>query len=270
MVEYSAKKFGKDGIMKWMLLIAATLVSVLVQAEVKTEVVEYKEGKTALEGFIAVDDAGKASKPAILIVHQWMGLTDHEKSRAEELAKAGYLAFAVDIYGKGVKPQSPKEAGELAGKFKEDRTLYRARLKAAYDYIKKRAGQQKVVVMGYCFGGTGALELARSGVPVDGVVSFHGGLSNPSPKDAMKIKGKVLILHGAIDPYVPVAEVETFGAEMNQANVDYQFIAYSGAVHAFTQKEAGNDIKTGAAYNPAADRRSWQALMMFLKEVAPL
>lgn len=246
------------------------LFGIVAGAAIKTEVVAYKEGKTELEGFLAVDSQGKAARPAVLIVHQWMGLGEGEKAHAQRLAEAGYLAFAVDIYGKGKKPASQKEAGQVAGIYKEDRTLYRARLKAAYDLIKKRVGDQKIVIIGYCFGGTGALELGRAGIPVAGIVSLHGNLANPTPKDAMNIKGKTLILHGAIDPYVSMNEVENFMAEMNQAGVDYQFIAYSGAVHAFTDKEAGSDIKLGAAYNEVADRRSWAELMTFLKEVAPL
>ncbi|MNL31217.1 Dienelactone hydrolase family protein [compost metagenome] len=124
--------------------------------------------------------------------------------------------------------------------------------------------------MGYCFGGTGALELARTGVPLAGAVSFHGGLSNPTPQDARNIKAKSLILHGAIDPNVKPEEVAAFQKEMNDAKVDYQFVAYSNAVHSFTEKAAGSDISKGAAYNEAADRRSWQALMDFLAEVAPI
>jgi dienelactone hydrolase len=130
--------------------------------------------------------------------------------------------------------------------------------------------KNKVVIMGYCFGGTGALELGRSGANLAGIVSFHGGLSNPTPPDAKKIKGKSLILHGAVDPNVKPEEVAAFQKEMNEAKVDYQFISYSNAVHAFTDKSAGNDPSKGVAYNEAADRRSWAAFMDFLAEVAPV
>lgn len=258
--------------MKWWALISTLVLSMSVQAAIKKEVVTYKDGKTALEGYLVYDDAVKTPRPAVMIVHQWMGLGDYEKSRAEQLAQAGYIAFAIDVYGKGVRPKSPQEAGKVAGTYKNDRNLYRSREKAALDFIKKNplVDSKHIVVMGYCFGGMGALELARSGAPVVGVVSFHGNLNNPTPKDANNIKGKTLILHGAIDPYVPMTEVETFMAEMNQAGVDYQFVAYSGAVHAFTDKGAGNDIKAGVAYNEVADRRSWKAFMDFLGEVAPV
>lgn len=256
---------------KWFLFL--TLVcSVSVQAAVKTEVVNYKDGKTDLEGFIAYDDSVKTSRPVVMIVHQWMGLGENEKMRAKMLAEKGYVAFAVDIYGKGVRPTGYPEAGKLAGEYKENRKLFRQREQAAYDFIKKdkRVDSKKIVIIGYCFGGTGALELARTGAALAGVVSFHGGLSNPQPQDAKKIKAPVMVFHGAVDPNVPLAEVESFKREMNDAQVDYQFISYSNAVHAFTQKEAGNDNSKGAAYNELADRRSWRELGIFLDDVAPL
>lgn len=242
------------------------------KAAIKTEVVTYKDGKTELEGFIGYDDSVKTPRPGILIVHQWMGLSENEKMRAQKLAELGYVAFAVDIYGKGVRPQNQQEAGKLATEYKNNRPLFRQRELAAYNFFKKdkRVDAKKLVVMGYCFGGTGALELARTGSPLSGVVSFHGGLSNPTPQDAKKIKAPVLVLHGAIDPNVPLSEVEAFQKEMNEAKADYQFIAYANAVHAFTQKEAGNDNSKGAAYNELADQRSWKALVSFLGDVAPL
>lgn len=241
-------------------------------AEVKTETVEYKDGKTTLEGFLAQDNSAKGPRPAIIIVHQWMGLGDHEKASAQRLAEKGYVVLAADIYGKGVRPGSPAEAGKLAGTYKEDVKLFRAREKAAFDYLKKNKNvdAKQIVIMGYCFGGTGALEAARAGLPVAGAVSIHGGLASKNPKDVKNIKTKVLVLHGAIDPYVPPAEVDGFMKEMNEAKVDYQFVAYSGAVHAFTQKDAGNDPSKGHAYNEAAEKRSWSALEAFLSEVAPV
>ena len=256
---------------KWFLFLIL-LGAVSAQAAVKTEVVNYKDGKTDLEGFIAYDDAVKTPRPVVMIVHQWMGLSENEKMRAQMLAEKGYVAFAVDIYGKGVRPTAPAEAGKLAGEYKENRKLFRQREQAAYDFIKKdkRIDPKKIVVIGYCFGGTGALELARTGAALSGVVSFHGGLSNPQPQDAKKIKAPVLVLHGAVDPNVPPAEVDAFKKEMNDAKVDYQFISYSNAVHAFTQKEAGNDNSKGAAYNELADHRSWRELMNFLNDVAPI
>lgn len=254
------------------LALASPWISLGAKAAMKTETVEYKEGSTPLEGFLVYDDSWKEPRPAVVIVHQWMGLTDYEKMRAQQLAQKGYVAFALDIYGKGVRPTSMEEAGKLAGQYKNDIPAYRAREKAALDFIakNKHVDPKKIVIMGYCFGGTGALEAARAGFPVVGAVSFHGGLSTPQPQNTKNVKPKLLVMHGAIDPNVPTKEVEGFMKEMNDAKADYQFIAYSGAVHAFTQKNAGNDISKGVAYNEAADRRSWMAFMNFLDEVAPL
>ncbi|WP_374078342.1 dienelactone hydrolase family protein [Bdellovibrio bacteriovorus] len=242
------------------------------RAAVKTEVVEYKDGKTTYEGFLAYDDSWTGTRPAVVIVHQWMGLTDHEKNSAQRLAAQGYVAFALDIYGKGVRPGSPQEAGKLAKQYKGDIKSFREREKVALDFIakNKKVDPKRIVIMGYCFGGTGALEAARAGFPVVGAVSFHGGLSTDKPQDTKNVKPKLLVMHGAIDPNVPQKEVEGFMKEMNEAKADYQFIAYSGAVHAFTQKEAGNDISKGVAYNESADRRSWVALTDFLHEVVPV
>ena len=258
--------------MKSAFLFLAFTFAITAQAAVKTEVVTYKEGKTELEGFIAYDDSIKTPRPVVLIVHQWMGLSENEKMRAQMLAEKGYVAFAIDVYGKGIRPTALAEAGKLAGEYKNNRKLFRAREQAAYDFIKKdkRVDAKKIVVIGYCFGGTGALELARTGTPLAGVVSFHGGLANPQPQDAKKIKAPVLVLHGAIDPNVPPAEVDAFKTEMNDAKVDYQFVAYANAVHAFTQKEVGSDNSKGAAYNELADRRSWRELVNFLEDVAPI
>jgi dienelactone hydrolase len=258
--------------MKNLILASALfLMTLAAHGEVKTEVVEYKQGKTTLEGFIAYDPAIKGKRPVILIVHEWTGLGDYAKKRAKEFAEKGYVAFALDIYGKGVRPATPEEAGKEAGIYKDNRKLMRERAKAGLDYIKTRnfADTSKIVAMGYCFGGTVALEMGRAGYPLVGIASFHGGLATPTPQDAKNIKGKVLVLHGAIDPFTK-AEVPGFEKEMNDANVDYQFISYSGTVHSFTNPEAGSDIKKGQAYNPVSDRRSMQAFMDFLQEVAPL
>lgn len=242
------------------------------RAAIKTETVEYFDGKTPLEGYIAYDDAAKGPRPTVLIVHQWKGLTENEKGRAQQLAQKGYVAFAIDIYGKGVRPTAMDEAGKTSGIYKNNRALYRQREKAAWDFISKdkRVDTKHIVAIGYCFGGVGALEMGRAGWPVAGIVTFHGDLSNPTPADAKNFKSPVLVLHGALDPYVDHKQVDAFVSEMNDAKVNFTFTEYSGAVHAFTQKDSGNDPKAGIAYNEAADRHSWQAFMDFLNEVAPV
>jgi dienelactone hydrolase len=245
----------------------AVLISA--RADIVTKSVEYKEGDTTLEGFVAYDNSVKNSRPGVLIVHQWKGLGDYEKMRAEMLAKMGYVAFACDIYGKGVRPASMQEAGAQAGKYKGDRALLRKRVKAGLETLLKQQGvdAKRVAAIGYCFGGTTALELARSGADVAGVVSFHGGLGTPTPEDAKNIKCKVLACHGADDPNVPPAEVAGFEKEMRDGKIDWQLIAYGNAVHSFTDKSAGNDNSKGAAYNEKADRRSWEAMKDLFAEI---
>ena len=236
---------------------------------VKTEVVEYKEGDAVLQGYLSYDPSIAGKRPAVLIIHDWLGVSEYQKSRAEQLAALGYIALAADIYGKGVRPANAQEASAAAGKFYADRQLYRARARAGLDFLMGRpeADPSRVAVIGYCFGGAGALELARSGAPLKGVVTFHGSLTTPTPADAKNIKAKVLVLHGADDPYVKQEDVKAFMDEMRNAGVDWQLVQYSGAVHSFTDKRAGNDNSKGAAYNEAADRRSWRAMRDFFDEV---
>jgi dienelactone hydrolase len=232
--------------------------------------ITYEQGGATLEGFHVYDDAISGKRPAVLIVHQWTGLTDYEKSRARQLAELGFNVFAADIYGKGIRPKPP-EAGKEAGKYKGDRTLFRARLAAALDQLKAdgHTDKTKIAAIGYCFGGTGVLELARAGTDIAGVVSFHGGLAAADGMTAQagKVPAKVLVLHGADDPFEPAAEIAGFQKEMTDAKADWQMVYYSGAVHSFTQKEAGDDNSKGAAYNEAADRRSWAAMKSFFAEL---
>lgn len=240
------------------------LSSGLLRAEIKETVVEYKSGDVTCEGLHVVDTAKSGKLPSVLIIHQWTGLGPNEKMRARMLAELGYNVFAADVYGKGVRPQPPAAAQE-AGKFKSDRKLYRERMLSALEVLNKepQTDPAKVAAIGYCFGGTGVIELARSGAMVKGVVSFHGGLDSPTPSDGRNIKGKVLALHGADDPFVPAKSVAAFEQEMKDAKVDYKLVSYPGAVHSFTQKAAGNDNSKGAAYNEAADKASWEEMRVF-------
>ncbi len=250
-------------------MLMLSLVAALLTQDVSTQVIEYKHGDVVLEGFLASPKDAKGKLPGVLIVHQWMGLGDYEKRRAEETAKLGYVAFALDIYGKGVRPKDAGEAAKMATGYKTDRALLRARALAGLEVLRKQENVDtgKLAAQGYCFGGTTALEVARSGADVRGVVSFHGDLSSPAPGDARQIKGKVLALHGADDPFVPPAQVLAFEDEMRKAGVDWQLIAYGGAVHSFTLKHAGNDNSKGAAYNEKADLRSWEHYKDFLAEI---
>lgn len=241
------------------------------RCELKKETIEYKDGATVCEGYLVFDDAQKGARPGVLVIHDWMGLGEKSNARVrcEMLAKLGYVAFAADMYGKGVRPTNRDEASAEAGKFYKDRSLFRSRATAALAYLKSRpeTDTTRVAAIGYCYGGTGVLELARAGAPISGVVTFHGGLASGSPDDAKNIKCKVLILHGAADPFVPADQVAAFEKEMADAKVDWQLVKYSGAVHAFSNPDAGSDPSTGAAYNEAADRRSWIAMKDFFAEI---
>ena len=247
------------------LMVAANASAALVE-----KAVEYQQDGVTLEGFHVYDDAVQGKRPAVLVIHQWTGLTDYEKQRSRMLAELGYNVFAADVYGKGVRPVPPG-AGQEAGKYKGNRELYRARLNAALDVLRKEehTDSSKIAAIGYCFGGTGALELARSGADIVGVVSFHGGLDAADGMAAKKgeVKAKVLVCHGADDPNVPAPQVDGFEKEMRESGADWQFIAYGGAVHGFTQKMAGNDNSKGVAYNEKADLRSWEAMKVFFAEI---
>jgi dienelactone hydrolase len=252
-----------------LLFTSVFLMSASAFATLQKQAVPYSAGADKMEGFLVYDDAVTKPKGAILIVHDWMGLREHTKMKAEQLAQMGYVAFAVDIYGKGKNPKNSAEAATLAGKYKGDRTLLRSHIRAAYDKLltEKNVDPKKVIAIGYCFGGTTALELARSGVPLAGTAVFHAGLDSPTPADAKNIKGPVLVMHGADDPYVPAAEVAAFKKEMKDGNVKLTFVAYPGAVHAFTIPEAGSDNSKGAAYNADADKKSWAEFTKFLKKL---
>lgn len=244
------------------LIMIALLWSVNVQAALRTEVVEYKHGGVVLEGYLAYDDAVKGKRPGIIVVHEWWGLNPYARMRTGQLAKLGYIAFAIDIYGKGVRAKDPAEAGTLSGIYRGNRPLMRSRANAGLEVLRNHplADVNRIAAIGYCFGGTVVLEMARSGAELAGVVSFHGGLSTPNPSDAKNIKGKVLVLHGADDPAVPPDQVIAFQDELRKAGIDWQMVSYGGAVHSFTNPEAGNDPSKGAAYNEKADKRSWEAM----------
>jgi dienelactone hydrolase len=256
--------------MKGLLFVLAALaIPCLVAAETLTGPVNYTDKSVTLEGYVAQPKNAEGKLPGVLVVHDWMGLNDHYRNIANKLADMGYVVFAADIYGKGIRPKNAEEASGEATKYKSDRHLMRERAQMALDELKEQENvdDKKIAAIGYCFGGTVALELARSGAPLAGVVSFHGGLETPTPEDAKNIKGKVLALHGADDPFVPPPEVAAFQDEMRKGKVDWQMVIYGNAVHSFTTPYAGNDNSKGAAYNEKADHRSWQAMKGFFKEI---
>ncbi len=234
-----------------------------------TEKITYRDGDTELEGHLAWDDSTDQRRPGVLVVHDWMGISAETERRCGMLAELGHVAFAADVYGKGVRPSSRDEAAALAGSYRGDRALFRRRLQTALAELKGHPSVDpgRCAVIGYCFGGTGALELARAGADLVGVVTFHGGLDSPHPEDGKAIKAKVLVLHGADDPTMSAEQVAAFQDELRTAGVDWQMVLYGGAVHAFTNPGAGDDPGRGVAYDERADRRSWQAMRAFFDEI---
>lgn len=236
------------------------------QSLAQLQPVNYHDGTQQLKGLLARPGQPQSGKAGILILPAWMGIDQHSKDVAQQLAGLGYYAFVADIYGEGHHPENPKEAGEQSSYYKKHVDEYQKRIRLALEQLQQ-AGAKEVVVIGYCFGGAGALEAARANLPVKGVVSFHGAYGRDPSRKIAPIGAKVLILHGADDPYSSAEDISNLQNELRTAKADWQMVYYSGAVHAFTDPGAGNDNSKGAAYNQQADRRSWQAMLQFLKEV---
>jgi dienelactone hydrolase len=249
--------------------LVALSVCAITEAAIRAETVEYKHGDVVLQGYLAYDDSVVGKRPGVLVVHEWWGINPYIKRRVEQLAKLGYVAFAADIYGKGMRASTPEEAGKLAGIYRTDRKLLRERATASLEVLTKHelTDMQKIAAIGYCFGGTTVLELARSGSGIAGAVSFHGGLDTPTPEEGKKIKAKVLALHGADDPFVPSEQVAAFQDEMRKGGVDWQMVFYGGALHSFTNPDVDSYNLKGAAYNKKADERSWNAMKVFFAEI---
>jgi dienelactone hydrolase len=249
------------------LLVSAAPISAY--GDIVTQPVDYSQNGEQLQGWLAFDNSSSAPRPGVVIFPEWWGLNDYSKQRAQQLAKLGYVAFAADMYGKGVVTQDANVAQQLSSKFYNDNDLMRARANAALQQLTSdsHVDTKRVAAIGYCFGGTVALELARSGANLVGVVVFHGGLKTPHPEDAKNIKGKVLVCTGGDDAFIPPAQVEAFEDEMRQAGVDWEINVYGGAHHAFTNPNADKFGIPNIAYNPSADRRSWEAMKSFFDEV---
>ncbi|MDX2064282.1 MAG: dienelactone hydrolase family protein [Fimbriimonadaceae bacterium] len=246
---------------RWLFALIGLAMSLSARAEIQTALVEYRDGDAVLEGYVAYDDAITTPRPAVMVVHDWDGPNDYEQRRARMLAELGYVGFAADIYGKGVRPKSVQENAQQAGKYRSDRATFLSRMNAAVAFLRNhpRVDKAKVAAMGYCFGGGGVLELARSGADLSGVVSFHGGLKTSAPAKAGEIRTKILVCHASQDPSVPYADLVGFLGEMRDARADYQLVAYNVDSHPFTAP--------GPGYRPEADRRSWSELQTFLREI---
>lgn len=248
-------------------LLLATLAALPALAKPVTKKIPYELDKAKFEGVLVYDDEG-APRPGLVLVPNWMGVTDANVKQAAEIAARGYVVLVADMYGVTGRPKNQDEAGKAAGAVKGDRALMRKRAAKALEVLLAQKGlpmdQKKLGAIGFCFGGTSALELARSGAKLAGVVSFHGGLGTPNPEDGKKITAKVLALHGADDPFVPADEVKAFEDEMRAAKLDWQLVKYGNAVHSFTDVDAKLEGKS--QYNAAVAKRAYQAMDTFFAE----
>lgn len=238
-------------------------------AQVATREHSYTIDGVEFQGMVAFpEDDEEQSRPGVLVVHQWKGVTDYERRRARELAELGYVAFTADIYGADTRPKTNHQAALASKTFRQNRGRYRRRVRAALEELRSfdEVRNDDLAAIGYCFGGTGVLELARSGADVDAVASFHGGLANPNSEQNDKIRATVQVHHGAEDPHVPRQSVNDLWQEMNQSETDWELHVYSHAVHSFTEEAAGDDPSSGSAYNPRADRLSWRAMKRLFRE----
>ena len=256
-------------------LVSATvlLFSVAIaSAGLRTEEVFYHGGGVALKGYLAWDDTATAPRPGVLVVHEWWGQNEYVRMRARKLAELGYVALAIDMYGEGKLADHPQDAGQFAGDVMANLDTARKRFEAALNCLNQRPEKDpgKTAAIGYCFGGGVVLHMARLGVDLRGVASFHGSLDAKATAKPGVVKARVLVCNGADDIFVTAEAIQRFKQEMENAGVDYDFISYPGARHAFTNPEAtaaGEKFGLPIAYQKEADEASWQALKEFLVEV---
>jgi len=240
-------------------------------AEVQGKVVEYKAGDTVLKGYMAWDDANTQPHPGVLVVHEWWGHNDYSRQRAEKLAELGYTALALDMYGDGKQASHPDDAKKFAGAVRQNMDVAEARFNAALDLLKQQPNVDSthLAAIGYCFGGGVVLAMARRGLDIDAVASFHGSLGTQSPAQPGSIKTRIAVFNGADDPMSKPEQVTVFKQEMDKAGADYMLVDYPGTMHAFTNPEAdelGAKFGLPLKYNAEADKDSWAQMQVFLKE----
>jgi dienelactone hydrolase len=249
---------------------ACALLAGSAEAKVKTKEIEYKQGGTTLQGFLAWDDAAKGKRPGVLVVHEWWGHNQHARNQAIRLAKANYVGFALDLYGKGKVTTHPQDAKKFVMEATKDPEVMAARFDAALDVLKKQphVNAEKIGVVGYCFGGGVALDMARAGEDLAGVATFHASLA-PSgpPAQPGKVKAHILVQTGGADPNIPKERVEAFEKEMKDAGVDAKVIVYPNAKHSFTNPDADKAGMPALAYDPQVDKQSWAEAVKFFKQV---
>jgi dienelactone hydrolase len=252
------------------LVLAAVTFSSGARAAVQTREVEYKAGDTPLQGFVAWNDAKKGKQPGVLVVHEWWGHNEHARTQAKRLAEAGYVAFALDMFGKGKVTTHPKDAQAFIAEATKDPAALNARFNAALEQLKAdpNVDPSKIAAIGYCFGGGVVLNQARAGADLDAVASFHGSLAATTPATPGSIKARILVLNGADDPMVKGDQVEAFKKEMAEAKAPkVEVINYPGARHGFTNPDADKAGMEGLKYDAKADKKSWAAMLKMLKQV---
>lgn len=238
-------------------------------AAVKTETVEYKDGDTVLTGYLMYDDAVKGKRPGVIVVHEWWGLNDYARERAEMLAELGYAAFAVDMYGDKKVTEHANEAKGWMQQITENLDAWQKRARLGLDILRKHelVSPDHIAAVGYCFGGATVMQMAYAGEDLDGVVSFHGSLPPATEEQQKNIKAKILIAHGNADSFVPAERVVAFTEALEKAGADWQMMIYSGARHGFTNADAAKYGLEGVAYDEKADQRSWALMQSFFEEI---
>jgi dienelactone hydrolase len=244
----------------------------LAEPNIEGKTVEYRFKGVVMKGYLAYDKNITGKRPGVLVVHEWWGLNDYARKRARMLAELGYAALAVDMYGDGKQAEHPDEAGKFSSELMKNFETAKGRFVAAMEFLKTQpvVDPQKIAAVGYCFGGGIVLNMARQGVDLKGVASFHGNLSAVEPAKPGAVKAKILVLHGADDKFITGEQIEAFKNEMKMAGADFRFIAYPGAVHSFTNPEAdeyGRKFNIPVAYNAEADKKSWKELKEFLGQI---
>lgn len=257
----------------FMFILLIMLTAAPANAEIQTKEVQYGQGEVTLNGYLAFDDSIEGKRPGVLIVHEWWGHNSYARKRADMLAELGYVALALDMYGDGKLAEHPDTAGKFAGEVgKNLEGVGKDRFLAAAGLLKEHemTDPQHIAAIGYCFGGGVVLHMARFGLDLDGVVSFHGSIATETPAQPGVIKGRVLVFNGADDGFVTEEQIIAFKKEMEDANVDYEFVNLKGAVHSFTNPEAdafAQKFGMPLAYNEAADKKSWAQMQVFLSAI---
>jgi dienelactone hydrolase len=238
-------------------------------AEVKTKTVGYRDGDVELQGFLAWDDAVKGKRPGVIVVHEWWGLNDYAKKRAEMLAKLGYVAFAIDMYGKGKVTDHPDQASAWMKQIADNAAAAQKRALLGLDILRRNAlvDPTRIAAIGYCFGGATVMQMAYAGADLAGVVSFHGSLPVATDEQGRQIKAKILVAHGSADSFVPRERVAEFQQALDKAGADWQMITYGGARHGFTNPGADKYGVENIRYNKNADIRSWQEMRQFFADI---